>query len=956
MNRKRKKGPLACINGVRGAISLFLAVLMTPFLSIAMLLVETGRYNSAISLLDEAMGVSAVSTLANYDDYLKDRWGLLAVDQKMDLETTYQSYLERNTATIGTIGLSNTAVKGVYALSDTDILKSQILEYSKLNAPTTLASELISTVGDILQFTEKIKSKMQTIEQVTSLLGSGAEVLDSGITLAQSAEDLKASGERLDELKSEYESKYVTFETKVNALISLRQQIISLQDQLTLKKKDLTKLNEELYELLHPGEEAPDPTEETEPTEATDPPEETEPESEEVKAKREEIAAVEREIITLRTQLTNAQNKIQPSITDAKNAQTNYATVLNDIATELDNFRSLVASSQEAVQNIQNNLLSGATTLTQLVSDLEAKRQNLEDKEKDLEQAKKDLAAWESEGHDTSDPSYIAGLEYKIALEEEVEQLQRDKASLEQQVAIYKMADEGLGEMADGLSTSFEDYSDATIGAVILGFQNLRKKVLELNIDALTASSARVTRAGYRYLEVAGYIDPDQIDEYLEAQEEKLKKGTFSAILDGLVAVYNSIMGLSVFFVDDLDAYIDLNYYQEQFGGLPGGTNNSGEALGLVSSIGSLIGDAMEFKKDLDTLKLLDLLTDAKNIVNSAIECFNQIVQFTKTILLNIAELVTGYDRWYLCTYCTYNLACRADFSPASGEVSLKTMSGTSVGKESFPEAVKSVNVPVFGELYKLIQTITTSMNGTGSDRTFSGAEVEYILFGSTSEVANQLYVFAVLYILRVLLCAPAITANAEVQSLAAAATLGYPVVMGLYYVLEPLVSTILLVNGKAQDLIPSKVYLSPSGLPSLIQQLVSFCKFTDKDKEELKEKMIKAFDGEQEDYDYNRKLYDYENSSSALDAPSISLSYKDYCLAWMLLTVSEDSMLRRLSNLIQMETQYYYDKQKVGYTFDLTQSYTYVHAKTQVSVVQMMPTLIDSDLFTVQREQYRGY
>ena len=63
------------INGIRGAISLFLAVIMTPFLTIAMALVET------VSVLDEAMGISSTATLANYDEYLHKRWGLLAADQ-----------------------------------------------------------------------------------------------------------------------------------------------------------------------------------------------------------------------------------------------------------------------------------------------------------------------------------------------------------------------------------------------------------------------------------------------------------------------------------------------------------------------------------------------------------------------------------------------------------------------------------------------------------------------------------------------------------------------------------------------------------------------------------------------------------------------------------------------------------------------------------------------------------
>lgn len=77
LEKKHKK---KLINGCKGAIALFLAVLMTPFLSIAMLLVETGRYNSAVSVLDEAMGVSSTALLSSYDEYIKERWGLLALD------------------------------------------------------------------------------------------------------------------------------------------------------------------------------------------------------------------------------------------------------------------------------------------------------------------------------------------------------------------------------------------------------------------------------------------------------------------------------------------------------------------------------------------------------------------------------------------------------------------------------------------------------------------------------------------------------------------------------------------------------------------------------------------------------------------------------------------------------------------------------------------------------------
>ena len=83
------------INGTRGAISLLLACLLLPFFSLAAVLVEAGRYQSAVKSLDGALGSSTISTLAQYDGYLKDRFGLLAVSQDSDLTDTTASYLNR---------------------------------------------------------------------------------------------------------------------------------------------------------------------------------------------------------------------------------------------------------------------------------------------------------------------------------------------------------------------------------------------------------------------------------------------------------------------------------------------------------------------------------------------------------------------------------------------------------------------------------------------------------------------------------------------------------------------------------------------------------------------------------------------------------------------------------------------------------------------------------------------
>jgi len=88
----------------------------------------------------------------------------------------------------------------------------------------------------------------------------------------------------------------------------------------------------------------------------------------------------------------------------------------------------------------------------------------------------------------------------------------------------------------------------------------------------------------------------------------------------------------------------------------------------------------------------------------------------------------------------------------------------------------------------------------------------------------------------------------------------------------------------------------------------------------------------------------------------SLKFNYKDYCLVLLLLTVTKEQQVARLANLIQMETLCYYENQEKDYTFDLRKSYSYLYAQVDANVVQMMPSLADSSLFTVERDHYRGY
>lgn len=883
--KKKKFRPLKCINGTKGAIALFLAVLMTPFLSVAMILVEVGRYNSAVSILDEALGVSSVSTLANYDSYLQKRWGLLTVKQDSDIDAVFNENMKINSGVLGnTLKLNTLNAKGLYPLSDSEILYNQIMEYSKLNAPTKLTTNFLN-ISDLLKDLEKIKS----IGNFLRLITSGTDAIDSTITLVESADKLKKISGKIEKYKQDYSSTYAKFQSSVNDLI----------DALNQPR--------------------PDSSEDQEGAEAYD-------------------------------------DNIELLIDDAEMAKNNYEEAIGVVLEELKNFKKEMSECGDAIASIQTDIGNAVTSVAAIQKDRS-------EKAKDLNALNDEIKKMEEEGMNESNTAYSHALDYRAALEPEV-------AKLNVQTGIGKATQQSLYSVSDKWKASFSNYSEETLGRVISSFESLKTKVKNYKISGVTSNSNKISDDKYR-LEVGGYIDSASIKAFLDEQKKELTSGSLSALLDGIVAFFNSIFKTKLFYDPALSAYIDVDYYQKTFGGLPGQNSAKGGVMEIMANIGQLLTDIKDFSANILGLELIDALKELKNIIVDIGHFFESLIRFAIDILKNIADLFESYERLYCTTYATFNLPCRTD--RRGGNLFFITMSGHKLTAESLPTTnVPTSGVPVFDDLVALIDTIKKAANGTGDDITFSGAELEYILYGSNSEVANQMYTFCALYLFKLLVDIPAVLTNAEVQSMAAASTFGYPVVMALEILAEPLAETILLVNGEKVALSPFNLYLTPSGLPSLLESIISVCKFTQEQKKDMSGKLLSAFHQTEDDYNYQKTLNDFNRDSKKSDGVVnkvvntatgskylkglFNLDYREYCFLIMLLTVTTEQQLGRLSNLIQMESLHYYKTQGASYDFDLRNAYTFLSAEANVSVKQMLPSLADSSLFTITRKHYRGY
>lgn len=205
------------INGTKGAISLLLAMLLLPFYSLAAVLVENMRYQSAVRTLDELLGTSSVSTLSQYDKHLKDRFGLLAVEQSDSDDALTDStlfYLEKNQL-IDTAGIDMDRVSatGMYPLADTRVLRHQVEEYSKVLVPAKLVTDGLHIESIVKTFEESFK-----IDHIFNAIYRGADAAGAWADTISQVNDAIEVAEQTQEDVKTYDSKFEDWKTAVTAL------------------------------------------------------------------------------------------------------------------------------------------------------------------------------------------------------------------------------------------------------------------------------------------------------------------------------------------------------------------------------------------------------------------------------------------------------------------------------------------------------------------------------------------------------------------------------------------------------------------------------------------------------------------------------------------------------------------------------------------------------------------
>ena len=196
---------LNLMKNTKGAISIFLVIVLLPMLSVAGVFVDSGRLKLANSMAESAGDLALNTALTNYDSELKTLYGLFATSQNMDelmesLEDYYResivaagvdaasaddyvgqimSYLKSTTGMddIMKIELSGFEVSSPTGgnLGNPAILKSQVIEFMKYRAPLSLGTsflDALSAMKNLSKQTTLVENKNKFYESYQDLLGA----------------------------------------------------------------------------------------------------------------------------------------------------------------------------------------------------------------------------------------------------------------------------------------------------------------------------------------------------------------------------------------------------------------------------------------------------------------------------------------------------------------------------------------------------------------------------------------------------------------------------------------------------------------------------------------------------------------------------------------------------------------------------------------------------------------
>ena len=189
------------VNKQRGAVSIFLVLILVPTLVVASIMFDSSRLKLARSVVDSAGDLTLNTAMAQYDNVLKEMYGVFAISQSVeDLTANLKDYFRNSVSSLGLDTATEDVIDNIIdgALGDrTDLLKIETLEFNASNNevytltnPTLLRNQIVSfmkyrapintglSLLDSLRGFAKIDDQMKVIEKKTAYYKEQEKVVE----------------------------------------------------------------------------------------------------------------------------------------------------------------------------------------------------------------------------------------------------------------------------------------------------------------------------------------------------------------------------------------------------------------------------------------------------------------------------------------------------------------------------------------------------------------------------------------------------------------------------------------------------------------------------------------------------------------------------------------------------------------------------------------------------------
>jgi hypothetical protein len=841
-----------------GIISILLCLLLMPFLTIAASLIELSRYQQAKQTIDELINSSSLSQLAKFDEYIDERFGLLALAQGNEIETDFISELTANSAMLGKAATLNAvSVLPSLPLSNQEVLKQQVLDFSE----TTVLSDILLEDLNFEDILDEL-SKLMGLEALKDMTGGVADTTS-----------------KISDLS--------------DAVVGMVEIAKSFADDVNAIKTAILQADEDKKAF----------------------------------------------ILSLKTLCDNFRTaNFKFDLVD------DLTTEENEVLKQIEDFEDSYGYSISNVITAASELRSTLATLKTIIQGLPGKFEAFEQK---IDDAKNALLSAESASESAGESLDTGSTTDFYA--DVISQVQ----------AAFADAYQDLGAVAlDSLEAALDTFLSTLNDEFYDSFEAIYDVVESIYGGNPTGSVSETT--------LINMFVPDNfdfsgltslLDDFKAAIETALAEATatlqseaeggLAQILTDLINTITSIFHMEIFFDTHLISYLSPEV-TSQFGS-ESADNPYQTFIDALETIKSAVTEFVSSGWD-----LIAKLKAIGKFFSALVKIVESIIQFVTNTINKIAEMfgyiLSGdftqfYKLLLMSGYMTHNLPNRTDCRGAQYTFTFDD----GLSRQTVLEGTSATGFE-YGSIVTTDEPISLESMLEPNDAMFRGAEAEYILAGTNSEAMNQTVAFFMLYFIRLLVNIAPVLLSPEVGTMAASATIAAWAVYLLVIILEPLVDTVLLVNGGEVPLIKQKVFITPGGLPALAAAV--------SDSNILGEDLQSTFSST---LDIDSVPTSVIPEMEMFEAGMFSMDYSSHLILMIMFSNTENQMLTRLSNLIYLESKAYYDANGATFEFDRTKTFTCLDTEVTATFNPFINVYSMTDgalggMLEITRKKSRGY